>query len=116
MKVLAILLVAACACFGSDISGVWRLKHASADGPSIPIAVQVEQYGDHVQVLKIVSTALGKRVEQLWLGAAAIHALARAIEITVAGETWIIGPQGELTIHEANGQRVVLEPAEGVVQ
>ena len=116
MKALAVLLVTASACFGSDISGVWRLKHASADGPSVPIAVQVEQYGDHVQVLKIVSSIRGERVEQLWLTAAAIHALARGIHITVAGETWIIGAHGELTINEANGQRVVLEPAEGVVQ
>ncbi len=116
MKILAVLLVAASSCFGSDISGVWRFKHAAADGPSIPIAVQVEQYGDHLQVLKIVSSIRGKRVEELWLTASAIHALAGAIEITVAGETWIIGPHGELTIREANGQRVVLEPAEGVVQ
>jgi hypothetical protein len=116
MKVLAVLLIAVSACLGSDISGMWRLKHAAADGPSLPIAVQVEQFGDHVQVLKLVSTALGKRVEQLWLGTAAIHTLARAIEITVAGETWIIGARGELTIHEANGRHVVLEPAEGVVE
>lgn len=116
MKIPALLLIAAFTCFGSDVSGVWRLKHASADGRSVPIAVQVEQCGDHVQILKLVSTAVGKRVEQLWLSAAAIRALTRAIEITVAGETWIIGARGELTIHEADGQRVVLEPAEGVVQ
>ena len=116
MKVLAVMLVAACACFGSDISGLWRLKHASADGPSVPVAVQVEQYGDHVQVLKIVPSIRGERVEQLWLTATAIHVLAKGIEITVAGERWIIGAHGELTINEANGQRVVLEPAEGVVR
>ena len=56
MKLLAVLLASACVCFGSDISGVWRLKHASADGPSVPVAIQVEQYGDHVQVLKLVSS------------------------------------------------------------
>lgn len=116
MKILALLVIAVSTCCGSDVSGVWRLKHASADGSSVPIAIQVEQYGDHVQVLKLVSTVFGKRVEQVWLNAAAIHTLARAIEITVAGETWIIGARGELTIHEASGQRVVLEPAEGVVQ
>ena len=116
MKIPTLLLIAASTCFGSNLSGVWRLKHASADGPSVPIAIQVEQYGDYVQVLKLVSTVFGKRVEQLWLSAAAIHTLARAIEITVAGETWIIGGRGEMTIHEANGQRVVLEPAEGVVR
>ena len=54
-------------------------------------------------------------MEQFWLTGAAIHALARAIEITVAGETWVIGARGELTIYEGNGQRLVLEPAEGVV-
>lgn len=116
MKILALLLIAVSTCCGSDISGVWRLKHASADGPSVPMAVQVEQYGDHVHVLKLVSTVFGKRVEQLWLSAAAIHTLTRAIEITVASETWIIGARGELTIHEASGERVVLEPAEGSVQ
>ena len=42
--------------------------------------------------------------------------MAKAIEIAVAGETWTIGARGELTIHEASGQRVVLEPAEEVVQ
>lgn len=116
MKAIPLLLIAVSACFGSDLSGVWRLEHASADGPSYAIAVQVQQCGDHVQVLKIVSTAVGKHLEQLWLTAAAIHTLTRAIEITVAGETWIIGARGELTIQDASGQRVVLEPAEDVVQ
>ena len=110
MKILTLLLIAASTCFGSEISGVWRLKHATADGRSAPIAVQVQQCGNHIQVLKLVFTVVGKRVEQLCLSAAAIHALARAIEITVAGKTWIIGARGEPTIHEANGQRVVLEP------
>lgn len=116
MKTLALFVIAAFTCPGSDISGVWRLKHAAADGPYPPIAVQVEQCGDNIQVLRSVSSIRGERVEQLWLTAAAIRTLASAIEITVAGETWIIGARGELTIHEANGQRVVLEPAEGVVQ
>lgn len=116
MKTVVLLLMAASTCFAVDISGVWRLKHASADGPSHAIAVQVEQCGDHVQVLKLVSTVFGKRVEQLWLPAAAIHALASGIEITVAGESWVIGVRGELTIHQSNGQRLVLEVAEGVLQ
>lgn len=116
MKIATLLLIAASTCFGSEISGMWRLKHTTADGPSVPMAIQVEQYGDHVQVLKLVSTVFGKRVEQLWLTAAAIHILSRAIEITVAGETWIIGAHGELTIQQASGERIVLEPAEGVVQ
>ena len=51
-----------------------------------------------------------------WLTAAAIHRFASAIQITVAGESWIIGARGALTIEETNGQRVELEPAEGVVQ
>lgn len=116
MKTLALLFIAVSACFGSEISGVWRLQRAAAEGPSIPIAVQVEQWGDRVQVVKIISTTHGKRVEQLWLTSAAIHTVEKAIEITVAGETWIIGARGELTIREASGQRVVLEAAEGVVQ
>ena len=116
MKALALLFIAVSLCFGSEISGVWRLQHAAVDGPSIPIAVQVEQCGDRVQIVKIISTTTGKHVEQLWLSSAAIHMVAKAIEITVAGETWIIGTRGELTIHETSGQRVVLEPAEAVIQ
>ena len=116
MKALVLVAIAASACFGSDVSGVWRLKHASGAGHSIPIVVQLEQFGDHVQVLRIVSSIRGERVEQFWLTAAAIHNLARAMEITVAGETWTIAASGELIIHKGNGQRVVLEPAEGVVE
>ena len=69
MKALAVFVIAALTCSGSDISGVWRLKHPWADEPSFPIAVQVEQCGDHVQVLKIVSSIRGERVEQFWLTA-----------------------------------------------
>src|SRR5690348_16325170 len=116
MKGLVLLAIAASTCFGSDVSGVWRLKHASADGPPFPVAIQVEQCGDHLQVLKLVSTTVGKRIEEFWLTAAAIHRFASAIQITVAGESWIIGARGALTIEETNGQRVELEPAEGVVQ
>ncbi len=63
-----------------------------------------------------MATPEGKHLQQLWLGAAAIHSLASGIEITVAGETWIIGAGGELTIRQVSGQYIVLEPAEGVVQ
>lgn len=38
---------------------MWCLKQATADGPSVPIAIQVEQYGDHVQVLKLFPPCLG---------------------------------------------------------
>lgn len=116
MKIVVLFFIAVSVCVGSEISGLWRLQHAAVYGPSIPIAVQVEQCGDRVQVVEIISTSNGKRVEQLWLSSAAIHAAAKAIEITVGAETWIIGPRGELTIQEESGQRVVLEPAGEVVQ
>jgi len=116
MKAVSLLLLTALACFGSNISGVWRLKHASADIESFPIAVQVEQFGSGLQVLKVMATAQGKRVEQLWLSGAAIHSQARVIAITVGNEIWTIAASGELTIRQVTGQRVVLEPAEGVVQ
>lgn len=116
MKALLLLLVAASACFGSDLSGVWKLRHAAADLASFPTAIQVVQCGDHVQVLKIVSTIAGQHVEQVWLDAAAIRILARATELTVGGETWTISANGILTIHGVAGQRVVLEPADGVIE
>lgn len=116
MKAIPLLLISVSACFGSDISGVWWLKHASADGPSFPIAVQVEQCGNDLHVLKVMATPQGKRIEQLWLTVGAIHKLASVSEISVGNEIWTIGVNGELTIHEASGQRVLLERAEGVVQ
>jgi hypothetical protein len=116
MKILGLLLIAVSMCFGSDLSGMWRLKHAAAHGSSFLIAVQVEQCGSDLQVLKVMASPQGRHIEQLWLTAAAIHTLARATEITVPGETWIIDARGELIINEASGERVVLEPAEGVVQ
>jgi hypothetical protein len=116
MKVAALLLIAASACVGSDISGIWRLKHAAADRYAFPIAVQVEQAGDHLQVIEIVTAGREKQIHVLWLTVAAIRANPGATELDVAGEIWTIGATGDLTIHEANGQRLVLEPAEGGVE
>ena len=113
MKILALLLMAASTSFGLDISGIWRLTRATADVASFPIAVQIEQCGSDLLVLKVMATPQGRHIEQLWLHAATIHVLTKAVEITVASETWTIGARGELTIHEASGQRIVLEPAEG---
>ena len=116
MKAASLLLMLASVCFASDVSGVWALKHAAVHLPACPIAVQVTQVGDRVQVLKIVSTPLGRRVEQVWLEAAAIRTLAKTIELTVGLETWTISADGRLKIDQIDSQPVVLEPAERVVQ
>jgi hypothetical protein len=69
MKIVALLLIAASTSFGLNISGVWRLRHASAEGLAVPIAVEVEQCGSDLQVLKVTATARGKHIEMLWLPA-----------------------------------------------
>ena len=116
MKSVALLLIVVSSCLGSEISGAWRLKHTAADVPFFPIAVEVERCGSDLQVIKVIAAPDGKHLQQLWLHAAAIRVISGGTEFTVGAETWTITADDELTIQEADGQRLVLERSEGVVQ
>jgi hypothetical protein len=115
MRAVAILLLVRCVCLGSEISGIWRLKNATPRASTVPLAIQIEQTEDQLQVLKIMAGPHGQYLEHFTLSGAAVRSTPAGAEITISGETWTIGARGELTLRRGR-VHFVLKPAQGVVE
>lgn len=86
------------------IAGTWAL-------PKALVAIQIEQTGHQVLVVRLMQSGCTRHVEQFSIDVDSVRATSAGTEIRIAGETWTISASGELTIHR-DGQRLVLKPTE----
>jgi len=92
----------------STLTGTWAGQPpASAAGP---VAVQIEQSGDRLQVVKIMAIHDRRSLERVLLDPSAIRSTQAGVEFQVADEIWTIARSGELVITH-DKQRFVLKPA-----
>ena len=103
-----------------EVSGLWALPHPTVTFVTpLPVSIQIEQANGELKTLKIMAGALGSHVEldRYRLGRnAKIRATSKGTEIPFPGETWLIGPDGALTIKHGSEAPLVLRLSKDSVQ
>ena len=128
MRTAILALLVSSACWGIDVSGIWGFTgHRSTLASAVPVAVQIEQEGNHLRVVKLLASPGGyflERREYVVRGnveseRAEVRSTPRGAEIRLAAgeEIWTIAGSGELTMrHKGGTQSVVLRRAGNSIQ
>ena len=128
MRTAILALLVASACWGIDVSGIWASGgHRSTLSAAVPVAVQIEQEGNHLLVVKLLASSGGYFLERreyvlsskVESERAEVRSTPQGAEIRLAAgaEIWTIGGSGELTMkHNGGTQPVVLRRAGNSIQ
>jgi hypothetical protein len=108
MRVVAMIVLLSSTCVGSEsISGIWSLNRHKSTKATRPIAIQIQQTGDHLYILRIVAGKQGKFVENILISVVDIRSTRADTRMTIPGslETWTLRRGGELVIKRKAGGR-----------
>jgi hypothetical protein len=119
---LILFLLSSALCLGAELSGVWGTHSRSAwPSAAVPVAVRIEQAGDHLSVLTIMASARGRSLEHR------NYVIHRDVDINVIGErvevdflapaaTWIIDSSGALMIRRCGAGSIVFFRSTDLIQ
>ena len=120
--ILVLLLSIRTLCFGAEIAGVWGIDSRRVSPSAItPVAVQIEQTGDHLFIVKVMAGPRGAFLENQ------DYVIHRDVEINVTSETteidfyapaatWIIDSTGALTMRRCGRGSITLPRSTSLIQ